>query len=153
MFQSPLLKRDEIEPPQLYLILDFSSESVDKKEEIEKLCCCDFQIGAEWGEKEGNFRAQRNTERMSSLSQETTTLAHRRPALTEDDVRLLLLSQYNVTVDVTKPLDSERDQNFYVKDKGGLEFVLKISNVEENLGSFKKKAKLICCEFQSFYGC
>jgi Ser/Thr protein kinase RdoA (MazF antagonist) len=61
-----------------------------------------------------------------------------RPQLTIEQVRTLLFSEYSIATKVLKPLESERDQNFYVQDNFGREFVFKVSNVEEDFGMFSQ---------------
>jgi hypothetical protein len=76
-----------------------------------------------------------------TMSQDTTDVVERqdlRPQLTTEQVQNLLDSEYYISTKILKPLDSERDQNFYVQDNRGREFVFKISNVEEDFGLFSK---------------
>lgn len=55
-----------------------------------------------------------------------------RPHLTIEQVQSLLAKEYGLIVKAWTPLDSERDQNFYVQEMCGAEFVFKISNVDED---------------------
>src|SRR5258708_10855838 len=50
-----------------------------------------------------------------------------RPNISNNDAADLAENLFGVKVNTARPLPSERDQNFYIKDNQGKEFVLKIA--------------------------
>lgn len=64
-----------------------------------------------------------------AIAEVMTTAA---PPMPHDTASRLALEHFGVSVAAIKPLDSERDQNFYLKGADGAEYVLKIANPAED---------------------